>query len=121
MNSVLIVDDSKTIRDLLEKIFSNMFFATHTASNGEEALKSFQQYKQNVIILDPSLPLLDGYNVLYTIRQMPDITQPKIIFCSATNTIEAIKKAIKNGCDDYIIKPFDEEIVATKLKILEVI
>lgn len=121
MNTVLIVDDSKIIRDLLEKIFSNLFFKTYVASDGEEALEVFAKNNTDVIILDYNLPIVEGIDVLYKIRTMKNVKQPKVIFCSSINSLFTIKEAIKAGCDDYIIKPFDEELIALKLKILGVI
>ncbi len=121
MNSVLIVDDSKVICDLLSKIFSNMFFDVYVAENGEEALRVFEESKPKLIVMDYSLPIIEGIDVLYKIRNMEDVEQPKIIFCSSLSADNYLQKAIEAGCDDYIIKPFDEEIISLKLKILGVI
>ncbi len=121
MNSVLIACETSTIGDLLEKIFSNMFFKTYLVDNGEDALKSFRENKQPIVVLDYNLPIIDGTDVLYTIKSMENIEQPKIMFCSTINNVETIKKAISSGCDDYIMQPFDEEIIVSKLRILGVI
>ncbi|MFI3242362.1 MAG: response regulator [Alphaproteobacteria bacterium] len=121
MNSVLIIDNSSVICDLLDKIFSKMFFETFTAESGEEGLKLFEKYLPNVVILDYNLPIIEGVDVLYKIRGMKDIKQPKIIFCTSLNYMNNIKTALDAGCDDYIIRPFDEEIISSKLKLLEVI
>lgn len=118
MQSCLIVDDSPIIRDLLSKIFKGLFFEVSVARDGEEALEVFSAKPAELIILDYNLPIVDGIDVLYTIRNMKKIEQPKIIFCTNITDVIKIDAAIKAGVDDYIIKPFDEEIIASKLKIL---
>ena len=71
--------------------------------------------------MDTKLPILDGLDAMYKIRDMLRINQPKIIFCSSVNDPERIKEALDGGADDYIMKPFDEEIIVSKLDILNLV
>lgn len=121
MPKCLIADDSKTIRLLLLKIMSNFGFEVLDAEDGEEVVDLFYQHKPDLIILNLRLPVMDGIDVLYKIRADKRQKQPKIMFCSSVNDIERIQEALNGGADDYIMKPFDEEIIGSKLEILGLI
>ena len=118
MAKCLVADDSKIIRMLLAKIFSNLGYEIIEAETGEEAVDMFNEGKPDVIIMDLNLPLLEGLDVLYKIRSREDIKQPKIIFCSSNNDASKIRETLSDGANDYIMKPFDEEIINSKLEIL---
>lgn len=114
----LIADDSKVIRLLLSKIIGNMGFDVIEAEDGEDVVELCQLKEPDLVIMDWQLPVLDGIDALYKIRDMRLSRQPKVIFCSSYNDLARIEQAIEGGADDYIIKPFDEDIVASKLSIL---
>lgn len=118
MSKCLIADDSKIIRMLLNKIMSNIGFDVIEAEDGEEVVELSQLNEPDLIIMDYRLPVLDGIDAMYKIRNSRISKQPKIIFCSSLNDIEAIKEALDSGADDYVLKPFDEEIIKSKLSIL---
>ncbi|MBQ8465902.1 MAG: response regulator [Alphaproteobacteria bacterium] len=118
MATCLIADDSKVIRLLLSKIMSNLGFSVIEAEDGEDVIELTQTQEPDVIIMDWSLPVLDGIDALYKLRASNLPKAPKIIFCSSSSDLDRINQAIKGGADDYIIKPFDEDIVASKLTIL---
>jgi len=114
----LIADDSKIIRMLLSKIMSNLDWDVVEAEDGEEALEMFQLQNPDLIIMDWTMPIMEGIDVLYKIRNTKGITPPKFMFCSSNNDANRIRDALKGGADDYIIKPFDEDIIYSKLAIL---
>ena len=118
MASCLIADDSKIIRLLLSKIMSNLGFSVIEAEDGEDVVELTQLKEPDLIIMDWNLPVLDGIDVLYKIREMKIGKSPKVIFCSSSSDLERIDKAINGGADDYIMKPFDEDIISSKLTIL---
>ena len=118
MATCLIADDSKVIRMLLSKIVSNLGFSVIEAEDGEEAVEITQIKNPDLIIMDWSLPVLEGIDVLYKIRDLRLAKSPKIVFCSSSSDLNRIQQALNGGADDYIIKPFDEDIVASKLTIL---
>ena len=118
MSSCLIADDSKVIRLLISKIMTNLGFSVIEAEDGEDVVELTQLKEPELIIMDWNLPVMDGIDALYKIRAMKLNKIPKIIFCSASNDINRIQQAINGGADDYIIKPFDEDIISTKLTIL---
>lgn len=121
MVKCLIADDSKIIRLLLLKIMSNFGFEVLDAEDGEEAVDLFYQHKPELIIMDWRLPVMEGLDVLYKIRADKKIKQPKVMFCSSMTGVDKIKETLQGGADDYIMKPFDEEIIGTKLAIFGLI
>ena len=119
MKTCLIADDSKIIRMVLSKILGNMGFKVLEAEDGEEVIELFNMEAPDLIFIDWRLPVMDGIDVLYKIRNEKKIKQPKILFCSSLIDVDKIKEALQGGADDYIMKPFDEEIIASKLAILD--
>ena len=118
MSTCLIADDSKVIRMVLSKIMSNLGFSVIEAEDGEDAVELTQIKNPDLIIMDWHLPMLEGIDVLYKIRELDMIKPPKIIFCASGTDINRMIQAVEGGADDYIMKPFDEDIVASKLTIL---
>ena len=117
----IIADDSKIIRMVLSKIFNNLGFSVLEAEDGEEVLTLCEKEEPSLIIMDWRLPIIDGIDVLYKIRGEYKFRQPRIIFCSSMIEPDRIREALDGGADDYLMKPFDEEIIVSKLKILGMI
>lgn len=113
----IIADDSKIMRMLLSKIVSGLGYTVTEAENGDELLKEYMNIQPDLIICDWELPLVDGVDVLYTIRNDKKVKQPIFMFCAYVKEIEIIQKALEGGADDFIMRPFDEDIVASKLKL----
>ena len=118
MATCLIADDSKIIRMVLNKIMTNLGFDVVEAEDGEDVVKQWRQMPIDLIIMDWRLPVMEGIDVLYMIRSNPKMQQPKIIFCSSLKKKKKIREALQGGADDYIMKPFDEEIIESKIIML---
>lgn len=118
MARCIIADDSKVIRMLLSRIMTNFGFEVTEVEDGEELLDICQNAQPELVITDWELPAMDGIDVLYKIRGNARLRQPKFIFCSSSNDVSKAQEALDGGADDYIFRPFDEEIIATKLTIL---
>ena len=114
----LIADDSRIIRMVLAKILSNLGFGVEEAEDGDEVIEKCLKTEPDLIIMDWWLPVSDGIDVLYKIRDDKNIRQPRIVFCSSNSEPEKIAEALDGGADDYLMKPFDEEIIKAKLVIL---
>lgn len=121
MTSCIIADDSKIIRMLLSKIMNNFGYEVTEVENGEELLSQCAKNMPNLIICDWNMPLVDGIDVLLKIRSDKKIKQPLFIFCSYITDTNIIAQALNAGADDFIMRPFDEDIIASKLKILKVL
>jgi len=114
MKSCLIVDDSKVIRMVARKILQELGFETLEAADGLEALNACKEKLPDAVLLDWNMPVMDGLEYLIELRALPGGDAPVVVFCTTENDIEHIQKAIEAGANEYIMKPFDSEIIQTK-------
>ena len=114
MRTCLIVDDSRMIRRVAARILKDLRFQTEEAENGQAALKKCQTRMPDAILLDWNMPIMDGLTFLKALRQTPGGDKPVIVFCTAERDVERIIEALEAGADEYIMKPFDSDIVASK-------
>jgi len=121
MKTCLIVDDSKIVRKVVRRIVEPLGFNILEAENGREAVDQTRANTVDVIILDWNMPVMDGMECMKEIRADATIHQPKIIFCTTENEFSKIQMAIMNGADEYVMKPFDETIIAGKMVQLGII
>lgn len=111
----LLVDDSAVIRRVAGGMFRDLGYTIAEAGGGREALEICEQCVPDVILLDWNMPEMDGITCLKNLRAMPITDQPKVILCTTENTLEKIAAAMAAGADEYIMKPFDKEILQGKL------
>ena len=116
MKHCLVVDDSAVIRKVARRIIEGLSLTVTEAEDGCQALESCKQRMPDVILLDWNMPVMDGYDFLRDLRQRPGGKKPKVVFCTTENDIAHISRAIHAGADEYIMKPFDREILASKLQ-----
>ena len=116
MKSCLVVDDSKVIRMVARRILETLDFEISEAVDGQEALDACLEEMPDAILLDWNMPRVDGITFMRELRTVPGGTTPTILFCTANNDLEDVQTALMEGADEYIMKPFDEEIMRTKLE-----
>ena len=116
MKSCLIVDDSKVIRMVARKILQELEFETQEAADGAAALESCRQRVPDAVLLDWNMPVMDGIEFLRELRKLPGGETPVVIFCTTENDIDHIQLAIEAGANEYIMKPFDSEIIQAKFQ-----
>jgi two-component system chemotaxis response regulator CheY len=116
MRSCLVVDDSRVIRRFARQIVEDLSFACREAEDGETALDACQSDMPDAILLDWNMPGMSGIECLKEIRSMPQGKHPKIVLCTTNSEIEHIMQALEEGADEYIMKPFDMEIVQAKFE-----
>lgn len=121
MKICLIVDDSKIVRKVVRRIVEVLGFDILEAENGREAVDQCRAHTVDVMILDWNMPVMDGMECMKEIRADASISQPKIIFCTTENEFSKIQQAMMNGADEYVMKPFDEAIIAGKMRQLGII
>lgn len=121
MACCIVADDSKIMRMLLSKIMENFGYDVIEAEDGEDLMSLCIKNTPDLIICDWQLPLIDGVDILLKIRADRKIKQPVFIFCSYVKDVDIISQALKAGADDFIMRPFDEDIIASKLKIIKVL
>ena len=85
------------------------------AAAGEKALTACGETMPDAILLDWNMPTMDGYDFLRALRKAPGGEKPKVLFCTTENDVGAIARALHAGADEYIMKPFDRDIVTAKL------
>ena len=115
MRSCLIVDDSPTVRKVLRAILVGLGFSIAEADNGRQALEACRAAVPDVIFLDWNMPVMDGLAFLRALRSGDLRPQPTVIFCTTVNELPHIEEALDAGADEYLMKPFDEELVRLKL------
>lgn len=117
MFKILIVEDDHANYILLKKVISSRFSAElFRAENGLEALKFLETNKVDGLILDISMPVMNGLEVLETIRKDKNLKNLPVIMLSAINSREEVEKAMKFGVLDYLLKPFYAEQTMHRLK-----
>ncbi len=114
MKSCLIVDDSRVVRMVAKKILQELGFETSEAEDGKKAMEACQRAMPDVILLDWNMPVMNGIEFLRELRAYPGGDTPKVVFCTTENDLAHIMEAMGSGADEYIMKPFDAEIIESK-------
>jgi two-component system, chemotaxis family, chemotaxis protein CheY len=115
MKHCLVIDDSKLIRTIHSRMLAQLGLRVTQAEHGEEALASCTAAMPDLILVDWNMPVMDGFTFLKALRAMPGGMTPKVVLCTIESDLEHITRALAEGADEYIMKPFDVEILATKL------
>jgi DNA-binding response OmpR family regulator len=110
---ILIVDDDENIAELISLYLMKECYETCVVHDGEEALREFDQFAPNLIILDLMLPGIDGYQVCREIRAR---SSTPIIMLSAKGEIFDKVLGLELGADDYMLKPFDTKELVARVK-----
>ncbi len=118
MKRCLVVDDSRVIRRVAVKIVQDLGFEAEEAEDGKEGLSACAILMPEVVLLDWEMPVLDGLQFTEQVRKMPGGQRTVIVICTTKNDAANIRKALDEGADEYIMKPFDSEIVRTKFLML---
>ena len=116
MKTCLVVDDSSVIRKVARRILEGLDFKIVEAENGEEAIESCRSALPDAILLDWNMPKMDGYDFLRMLRRLPGGDKPKVVFCTTENDVAHIARALHAGANEYIMKPFDKDIVEAKFQ-----
>jgi two-component system, chemotaxis family, chemotaxis protein CheY len=116
MKTCLVVDDSSVIRKVARRILEGLDFQISEAENGQEAITACRERIPDAILLDWNMPKMDGYEFLRALRRLPGGDKPKVVFCTTENDVAHIARALHAGANEYIMKPFDKEIVESKFQ-----
>ncbi|NJO54292.1 MAG: response regulator [Bacteroidales bacterium] len=116
MKTCLVVDDSSVIRKVARRIIEGFKFTVNEAEDGEKALDVCRRQMPDAVLLDWNMPVMDGYEFLKHLRAMPGGSSPKVVFCTTENDVAHIARALHAGANEYIMKPFDKEIVEAKFQ-----
>lgn len=114
MRTCLVVDNSKMVRRVAGRILADLKFSTEEAENGLEALGQCQMHMPDAILVDWNMPVMDGLEFVKALRAEPNGDTPVVLFCTAVRDVTKIAEALEAGADEYIMKPFDSDIIGSK-------
>lgn len=117
----LIVEDSRVIRRVTRTIMDGLGFNCTEAEHGQEAVAACEKAMPDIILLDWNMPVMSGIDFLKKLRTMPKGDTPKVIFCTTENDFNHIQEGMAAGANEYIMKPFDSDIIKSKLEMLGLI
>jgi len=116
MKTCLVVDDSSVVRKIARRILEEMDFEITEAEDGAQALEVCRNTMPTAVLLDWNMPVMDGYEFLGHLRELPGGELPKVVFCTTENGMDHISRALHAGANEYIMKPFDKDIVTAKFQ-----
>jgi len=116
MKTCLVVDDSSVIRKVARRILEGLDFRILEAEDGQQALDACRRELPDAVLLDWNMPVMDGYEFLKAMRRLPGGDHPKVVFCTTENDVVHIARALHAGANEYIMKPFDKDIVEAKFQ-----
>ena len=114
MKSCLVEDDIREVRKVARKILEELSFTCMEAEDGRQAMEACARGMPDAILLDWNMPVMNGIEFLRRLRKMSGGDQPKVVFCTTENDLAHIQEALSAGANEYIMKPFDSEILQAK-------
>ncbi len=115
---LLIVEDNWEVRELLKVIFSGKGFQVFDVECGLDAVSFCEDHPPDAMVLDLTLPDIDGLEVCKRVRVFPQMTGVPIIMCTARSHVSERVKGLDIGADDYLTKPFDPSELVARVKVL---
>jgi two-component system, chemotaxis family, chemotaxis protein CheY len=114
VKTCLVVDDSRVIRKVARRILEDIGFEISEAADGVEALAWCRAAMPDAVLLDWNMPVMNGLEFLRALRQEPGGQAPVVVFCTVETSVDRIHEALESGADEYVMKPFDGDIIAAK-------
>lgn len=114
MKSCLVVDDSAVIRKIARRILEGLDFEIAEAVDGQQALDQCHSNMPDAVLLDWNMPVMNGLDFLRALRASDGGNAPIVVFCTTENDLNHIREAMEAGANEYIMKPFDGDIIETK-------
>ncbi|MDP9491475.1 MAG: response regulator transcription factor [Actinomycetota bacterium] len=112
---ILVVDDDADIRGLVRELLERRGFAVAEAADGKQALQAFYEGRPDLVVLDVSMPGLDGWTTLERIRELSDV--PVIMLTARSEELEKTR-GLRAGADDYVTKPFGRQELLARVEAL---
>ncbi len=116
MKTCLVVDDSNVVRRVARNILEDLNFEVAEADNGRAALDACMRQMPDVVLLDWNMPVMSGIEFLRELRRIGDDQAPIVVFCTTNNNPSQIQEGMAAGANEYIMKPFDTEILKAKFR-----
>ncbi|MGV8839628.1 MAG: response regulator [Bauldia sp.] len=112
----LVVDDSSVIRKVVRRICEDLDFTVSEAEDGEVALALCRRTMPDAVMVDATIPAMDGIDFVKALRRIQGGERPKILFCMTEYNPAIVGRAVRAGADDYLLKPFDRSVIEAKLQ-----
>lgn len=103
------------------KILQELGFNVAEAEDGQKALEYCRGHLPDVILLDWNMPVMNGLDFMLAMRQLPGAGNVVIVFCTSINDLDSMVEAMQAGANEYVMKPFDSEIIRSKFEHLGLI
>ena len=116
MKSCLIVDDSSGVRKVARRILEDLDYIVDEAEDGQEAFDKCRQEMPDAVLLDWQMPIMGGLEFLKLLRGYVGGEHPRVVYCTTENDIGQIAMALKAGANDYMMKPFDRDLLESKFQ-----
>ncbi|MBI5943643.1 MAG: response regulator transcription factor [Chloroflexi bacterium] len=113
MSSILLIDDDASLSDLLAEYLQDQGYLTHTANDGQKGLRVFFEQKPDLVVLDVTMPKMDGWETLKRIREM---SRAPVIMLTARSDESEVLRGFSLGADDYVSKPFSFAQIGARIK-----
>ncbi|MGB8844343.1 MAG: response regulator, partial [Terracidiphilus sp.] len=119
MAKALVVDDSRAVRMLLARTLKQIGYEVQEAANGREALEVIEAGNSGVklVLADWNMPEINGLDLLKRLRQNPALSSLAVVMVTTETEIEHIAEALEAGANEYVMKPFTQEILVEKLEL----
>jgi two-component system, chemotaxis family, chemotaxis protein CheY len=123
MSTALVIDDSRAIRMILGRTLNRFGYEVCSAANGREALDMIgqQNFELSVILVDWNMPEMNGLDFVKTIRADPKYREVPLMMVTTETEIEQMDRALEAGANEYVMKPFTDDAIADKLRLLGVL
>src|SRR5205085_1969115 len=112
---VLVIDDDDDIRGLVRTLLERLGAEVREARNGREGLREFHSWRPDLVVLDVSMPEMDGWNVLERLRDMSEV--PVLMLTARGDELERVR-GLQAGADDYVVKPFGKQELVARVQAL---
>lgn len=113
---ILVIDDDKSIQDYVSRVLQDAGYRTTHASNGLDGLKQLNSVETDLIVLDVTMPELDGLQTCRLVRAADKHKNVPILMLTSRGDITDMMEARKVGADDYLVKPVDAHLLLKKIE-----
>jgi len=116
IKKILIVEDNQDVADVVQMILEHLGYVPLVAMTGKQGVNLATSQLPDLILLDISLPEMDGFAAARQIRQNPKTHSIPILATTGKASFEDRKRCLQNGCDDYISKPYTPKQLASRIE-----
>jgi len=115
----LVIDDSRAMRSILTGILEEIGFEVEQAKDAEDALSLLEEHESfDLALVDWNLPEMNGLDLVKAVRNMTDLKNLRLMMVTTETQLARVREALIAGADEYIMKPFDKEMLLEKLTLL---